>query len=347
MALMVVWSHSFAIHGGSEDKEWFSRLLNGAYNAGNLGVMAFFIISGYLITQSYERSSSVRSYFKRRVRRIYPGYLVAISICTLVVIPLFATEWIFGPKEAAIWLGRNLLLQAYFPLSNVFATTLDHHSTNGSLWSILYEFWCYIGVAVLGAASLATKRPVLIGLTVFSMISQLILDLLGKPIGFGEADAFIGWPYEWTKMLPCFLLGMIAFAYRRELPRSRILLAVLLLTALLGCHVSTYVGHLFIPPVLAYAIFYLAFSDRIRVHDAAKYGDFSYGTYLYAFTIQLILQHTIGPDWDLATFFLVSCILSLVAAVLSWYLVEQWFMPRRVPRARLALPGAHWLWSRS
>src|SRR4051794_23283701 len=87
MALLVVWSHSFGIHLGSEDTEWISRLLNGRYNAGNIGVMAFFVISGFLIMQSWERSRSARSYFEKRVRRIYPGYLVATTICAFLVAP--------------------------------------------------------------------------------------------------------------------------------------------------------------------------------------------------------------------------------------------------------------------
>lgn len=107
LALLVVWSHSFAIHLGSEESEWVSLLLGGVYNAGNLAVMGFFIISGFLISESWQRSRSLRSYLSKRVRRIYPGYMVATTICALIVAPLF------GGAFPNPWttLGWNLLLQ--------------------------------------------------------------------------------------------------------------------------------------------------------------------------------------------------------------------------------------------
>ena len=52
MSLLVVWSHSFALWLGSESSEPVSLLMAGTYNSGNLGVLAFFAISGFLITLS-------------------------------------------------------------------------------------------------------------------------------------------------------------------------------------------------------------------------------------------------------------------------------------------------------
>ena len=92
MALLVVWSHSFAIYMASEDREPISLLTNGLYNAGNVGVLVFFIISGFLICQSYNQRKTVRRYFERRVRRIYPGYVIATVVCAFVVIPVFSTH---------------------------------------------------------------------------------------------------------------------------------------------------------------------------------------------------------------------------------------------------------------
>lgn len=319
LALLVVWSHSFAIHLGSEKSEWVSLLLGGVYNAGNVAVMGFFIISGFLISESWQRSRSLRSYLSKRVRRIYPGYMVATTICALVVAPLF------GGAFPNPWttLGWNFLLQNDVP--NAFPTNLVSGAVNGSLWSIPYEFWCYIGVAALGSVLLA-RRPWLVSLCALLILGQIIQDLTGKRPGLGPL-AFLGWPYFWTKMGPCFLLGMIVYAYRDKLPRSFVLLAALSLAAVLACHFSATLATILVAPTLAYAVMMLAFSEQ-RLPDAATYGDLSYGAYLYAFPIQQMLQATIGKNWGLPLFIAASMLLALGAGCLSWHLVERRFMKK-------------------
>ncbi len=53
-------------------------------------------------------------------------------------------------------------------------------------------------------------------------------------------------------------------------------------------------------------------------------GDFSYGTYLYAFPIQqLIVRYTAGSGLTPFGLFLGSTPVVLVLAVLSWFFVEK------------------------
>ena len=158
MAVLVVWSHSFALHEGSEKNEPLSLLLNGVYNSGNISVMAFFVISGFLVTKSFVSSRSLWRFMGRRVRRIYPGYLVATSICAFVIVPLFSSIRDLSVLEITKTLGGNLLLRNYFPPSNAFTANPVPNAVNGSLWSIPFEFWCYIGVAALGIVGLLGRR---------------------------------------------------------------------------------------------------------------------------------------------------------------------------------------------
>ena len=45
-----------------------------------VAVKAFFVVSGYLIFMSYDRSSSIWSYAQKRVRRIYPDYFTVVAL---------------------------------------------------------------------------------------------------------------------------------------------------------------------------------------------------------------------------------------------------------------------------
>jgi len=76
-AILVILSHSFPLTRGSNDTEPLMRLTHGQITLGNISVWAFFVISGFLITQSWQRTPKVVKYLKRRIGRIYPGFAVA------------------------------------------------------------------------------------------------------------------------------------------------------------------------------------------------------------------------------------------------------------------------------
>jgi peptidoglycan/LPS O-acetylase OafA/YrhL len=315
MALLVVWSHSFILHTGTEDREWVNVLLNETYTAGTIAVMAFFIISGFLIAKSWERSNSLGSFLTKRVRRIYPGYMVATAICAFIVVPLFATS--ITPMSPFRIIAHNLLLQNVFPKSDAFAANPYSNAINGSLWSIPFEFKCYLMVAALGLAGLATRGRLLIAVTGALMFLRFALDRARVVPHVGFAGDLL----LWAQILPSFLLGMVFYSYRDFLPRSRTSLAVVSLTAVGSCWIG--LGYVMVAPALAYGVFYIAYSDRIRLRGAAQFGDFSYGTYLYAFVIQQMLEATVRLT--LPEFIALSTALSLLAGALSWHLVEKHF----------------------
>jgi peptidoglycan/LPS O-acetylase OafA/YrhL len=331
MALLVVWSHSFALWLGSEDSEPVSLLFGGIYNIGNLGVLAFLTISGFLITLSWLRAKSWIKYLRRRFLRIYPGYLFAILVCSLVVVPGFSSRQFFALSANEIGgLLSNLLLRNYILSSDAFGGG----PVNGSLWSIPYEFWCYLGVLALGAAGLFRWRLIYPLLIVTVMAIRVWLDLTGRRPGGGLVETIFGFPYLWFNVLPPFLLGGAVYLYRDRLPRSALLLAYLILATVAAGHLPlseiprTTLTRLLMPLTLTYVIFYVAFSPALRVHDAARYGDFSYGTYLYAFPIQQMFAAMLKSQVNFAVYVLLCLVASLLAGVASWHLVEKWFLPR-------------------
>ncbi|MEH3158308.1 MAG: acyltransferase [Sphingomonas taxi] len=333
MALAVVWSHSFAIFRGSEESEPVSRLLAGTYNAGNLAVLTFFVISGFLITRSYAQSRSPWSYLKKRIARIYPGFLVAVLLCSFVVVPAFASRgpW---PLTGEEWLGlaSNLALKGYILPSDAFGGA----AVNGSLWSIPFEFWCYLGVLALGLAGLSRVRLVWPAVALATMLVRTWLDLTGRHPGGGMLQPIIGPAYWWFVVLPPFALGAAALAWGQSIPRSRLLLGALVGATILAAHLPVADAYrlaltrFLLPPALCYATLFVAFSPR-RVFDAAKWGDVSYGTYLYAFPIQRMIEATVVDRLGFAGALVASMLLSVLAGTLSWLLVERWFVQVRKP----------------
>src|SRR5690606_26604709 len=123
------------------------------------------------------------------------------------------------------------------------------------------------------------------------MTGKVILDLNGIKPSIPILDNITGFTYLWFSVAPCFIAGILAYLYRDKLPRSRVLAAILVLLFIGSAHTSTLLCDVLFPFVAAYLTFFIAFSHR-RVPDAAKFGDFSYGIYLYGFPIEQMLATT-------------------------------------------------------
>ncbi len=83
-ALSVVFSHSFLIAEGSEANEPFVWLTGNQCILGLVGVFVFFVISGYLVTESWCRSPAPGWFALRRGLRIYPGLIINVALCAFV-----------------------------------------------------------------------------------------------------------------------------------------------------------------------------------------------------------------------------------------------------------------------
>ena len=91
-AVMVIFSHSFILINGSNSTEPFWLGSNGQLTGGYLAVAFFFIVSEFLITQSWMNSSGIFSFFRKRILRIYPAFIVASLVCVLFVSALGSTQ---------------------------------------------------------------------------------------------------------------------------------------------------------------------------------------------------------------------------------------------------------------
>ena len=81
--------------------------------------------------------------------------------------------------------------------------------------------------------------------------------------------------------------------------------------------------HLFLPVFGVYLLFWGVFQPYLTAHNFAKFGDFSYGIYLYAFPVQQMLIATFSRVFSPLGLFLSAAPLSILAGIVSWYAVER------------------------
>ena len=339
LAGSVVLSHSYALAAGaSEADEPLAWASGRRIDLGEAAVDGFFILSGFLIAQSWGRSRSPWTFARKRVARIYPGYLVAATISVLVAI-LVGTPggtWSLAWQSVLNHAGqivalRRLIVPGSWPASN------RPEMANGSTWTISYECFCYAGVAALGLVGLLRNRAAMLGLYLAAVLAGYLYLLSEVPFGGGTLGRIFGTPDQWARLLPCYLGGVLLYLYgdrvRWSWPWACLALGGLVALARLPHGLM-----LGVPTLGAYLALYCGFAGPLRWHGAARYGDFSYGIYLYAWPIQQAIVRfdpKIGP----VRLFAEAGALCLVAGVISWYAVERNFLPRpaadrlRPPRA--------------
>jgi peptidoglycan/LPS O-acetylase OafA/YrhL len=300
-ACAVIFGHSF-LFGRP-----FDRLAEFADTLSVSAVETFFIISGYLVTQSFDRSRSWLRFVLARSLRIFPG-LVA---CVLFVLgPAFTklplSEYFANPTLLYFTVYNSFLDVKSFP----FLPQVAFHSNeggaiiNGSLWSLPWEYACYGVVLTFGVL----RR--LDGWT-----ASILIVLTSVSLTFHILDSF-----AW--FLSYFAAGMGMYFLRNQHHRFRGWLACL---AGLAVVIGNY-GPLpwaFFPILGAYFIIYVALDAPFHFKNATRFGDLSYGIYLYGWPAQEIAVYISGgepPWWQI---FALALPMAATLAWLSWHGVEQ------------------------
>lgn len=323
LAVAVFAAHSYPLVEGDAAREPLMRLTRGQIHMGEISVDGFFILSGFLVTQSWFRSAGVRNYLGKRLLRIVPGYVVAILFCVFLIGPL-------GSQNIGeYWSGFNLsfflrgLINLYPPgppaIPPVFLALPYPKALNGSMWTIRPEFICYLVVAALGLVRLLDRKAVI----AIALVG--LLAVLGRGDYQGLTVPILGPLDEWPRLAACFLVGIAFFAFRDRIPRSWALVALCTAVVVVAARVPGSLRWV-LPVPLGYLLFALAFSRAVNLSGFARRGDFSYGIYLYAWPVQQLLVQSFGPQLAPEGLTAAAFLPTLLLAVLSWHFVERPFL---------------------
>jgi peptidoglycan/LPS O-acetylase OafA/YrhL len=310
-ATSVMFSHSFLIAEGNDAHDPLILLSGRQCILGLAGVFVFFTISGFLVTQSFEDTGSSWRYLAKRALRIFPGLFVALLLSALVLAPLVTmlplAEYLRRPEPYRYVLGNMMLSTEVHELPRVmFVDNPVGLEINGSLWTLRYEFMMYLMVLILGVLRLLTL-PVCLGLLALGVAC----------IHFPALDALGGWGW----LLSFFAAGMVLYRLRG----TRIFDGRIALLALAGLAASVPLRQfiLLFPLFGSYLALYLALHPRLPVIPAARFGDLSYGLYIYGWPVEEAVTYVSGGHIAWWKLFLVSLVAAGALAFLSWHLIER------------------------
>lgn len=359
LAALVLLSHGIKFGGSPQDwlGEWTGDVpwTGTGVDIGTVAVDGFFVLSGFLITASYLRTSSLPRFLWHRCLRILPGFW----ICLLVTAALFAPViWLVehgtlrdfpvtGADSASSFVTRNAtLLIRQYPIEGLLQGT----SVNGSLHTLFFEFVCYLLVGAIGLVGILRTRPGLVVLAAVGAWSAAGVDAVtgGALTGGATGRELL------LRFVLMFMAGAVLHLYAARVPAGIGPAAAAGLVLLASFAVPE--AYLLLAPV-ALGVLLLTLGSSTRLSRVGRERDLSYGLYVYAWPVQILLLALGVTDFGLGPYLALSLGLGLALAVVSWRWVESpalraksWTPPgrgmprpgrlRRLPSRRPSSPPA-------
>jgi peptidoglycan/LPS O-acetylase OafA/YrhL len=328
LATGVILCHSWPLTGRRVSFAPAHQLLRDVW------VDGFFAISGFLITWSWFSNPRLRNYFAARGLRILPGLWVCLIITAFVIAPIGVA--IQGGPAAQLLLSRAPIV---YVLKNSAVALLQPdiggtprgipwpHMWDGSLWTLLWEVFCYIAVAVLGVVGLLSRRWLLPAVLALALFGSALLPPWSshaeEPPGTQQAVDVATVVLEFwavaARFAVMFAAGALLYQLRNVIPARWSLVAVSGVIVLAASLMPNYRLLGAIP--LAYAIIAsgaLIHNKRLRLRT-----DLSYGVYIYACPIQQLLVICGLGSLNPIVFAIIAAIATVPLAALSWFLVEK------------------------
>lgn len=271
--------------------------------SGPLAIEGFFAISGFLIFASYERSKSLWDYSLNRALRIFPGYWLSTILCLLIA---FST----GHFHVGRFLLGNLTFSNFLSpgIPGVFANN-PSNPMNGALWTIKIELMFYVSVPIIVWLCRKLNRDaVLVAIFVLSVIFRLATA--------SHEKVAIQYPGQAS----FFMVGALVYYHLASFKANGKWLVAL---GAIAYAANVFTGWFIFRPIAIPLLVLGAAFLLPQFKGPAKYGDFSYGTYILHWPlVQLMVASGlffVHPWLGVAASLALVC----MAAVLSWFFVEK------------------------
>jgi peptidoglycan/LPS O-acetylase OafA/YrhL len=294
------------------------------FSNSGIAVSGFFIISGFLVAKSYTNTPSLKEYFIKRAKRILPAYIVVLlfSAITLSFFSSFNLLDYFTDINVYKYLGWNaIFLNFMHPcLPGLFENNLMC-AVNGALWTLKVEEGFYIVLPFIFYAIKKSKKSFLIlgSLYIFSILYWFVMDFyLNQPLFAKQLPGYLAY----------FATGIFLFLnFDFLLLHNKKLFFVSLLFLVIS-RFSLFQIDVFYPAAFGLMVIIAAYSLPF-LNNFGKYGDFTYGLYIYHFpTIQLFRQYDLFEKHNPILMAFLVILITLLFAILSWFFIEKRFLDR-------------------
>lgn len=295
------------------------------YLSSEVAVDSFFIISGFLIFMSYDSSKSLSNYASKRLRRIFPGYISVIVLCSILL---------YAISSKSFFEYANIKLLKYI-LFNVLTLNFMHptlpgvfegnsiQAVNGVLWTIKIEVAFYITVPPVSFLIFKLNKALVLSIAyLLSILYSFVMFWLYYQSG---EDIYIKLERQLPGQLAFFISGAAVYYFYNGFYKNRVFLLTLSLVVM-GFHQYFFDLYFLYPASLAIIILYIATAFKY-LGDFGQCGDLSFGIYIWHFPILQVLvfyNMFVNPVLGIGLFLTAVIFISY----LSWHLIEKRYLSK-------------------
>ena len=318
-ALAVLVTHSFSLATGNGDTEPLQEMLG--MSIGAVAVDVFFITSGFLVTASLISRRSAVDFVWARVLRILPALLVMLVLTVFALGPIFTSldlsSYFSDPKTYG-YLAKCLTLigGVAYELPGVFEGNPYKRAVNGSLWTMPHEVRMY---AVLALMWIGLRLIPKVRLRAFQVATVMLALAAGAYIL--AAHFHTSSEDHFGRLFFMFFTGAAIYVLRERIAIYHSLFWVFL-SALFVATSNQELFFFVYTLTIAYLLFFIAYIPSGHIRKYNRFGDYSYGIYIYAFPVQQSIAALI-PGVSATQMIVLSSVITIPLAIASWHFLER------------------------
>lgn len=252
---------------------------------GHAIVSVFFVLSGMLSYEGYQKHPGARQFYLRRIRRLFPPYAAVVAGCALLLAAASSLPPADYFSAPAFWkyLAANLSFLNFLApqLPGVF-TGNAVAAVNSSLWTMKVEVMFY---AILPLMAWMARRwgaaKVIVGAYLLSVAYNMVFVGLYHGSGLEKFDII---RRQLPGQLMYFAAGMAAVHLRTRLLRRKYLYGLAGLSAWFVCGIHTELRPVE-PLAIAAAVTVIAYGFRRLSEVAVHVPNLTYEVYLLHFPV--------------------------------------------------------------
>jgi peptidoglycan/LPS O-acetylase OafA/YrhL len=344
LALILVYAgHCLGIAAAMVEPQTVSAAMRKVGSFGGFGLSFLFVLSGYLITRILLESRGsqhyYKTYFARRILRIFPVYYLFLALTLIAAPALFGRKPVIndflGITQSPAWLwfyGTNIIQSiksdwCFGRLIHLWSLSVEEH---------FYVLWPLIVAFLPGRRVLQLS----LSLVTISLIARVVL-------GFGMHE-FIAMRVNTFCNMDCIAAGAalaVLLAMQSKPACARIAKILLAVAAVATPFYAVYSWiHPTLSGVFAPTLGAIGFSGLVLMSVSepqscqligAKFfkivGKYSYGLYLFHYPIiYFVSLHCVSASWSPAVLtlalFAISWAIAAPLAILSFHMYETPFL---------------------